>query len=658
MDKKFTFIDLFAGIGGFHIAMHELGGSCVFASEMDQHARATYEHNFQKISPNLFNDGNFNDDIRKINPEDIPDFDILCAGFPCQPFSQAGQKRGFDDNHNSERGNLFFNIAEIIEAKRPKAFFLENVRGLVKHDHGNTFRVIQTILEKELKYSFYYKIVKASDYGLPQLRPRVFIIGFRDEDFMKGFQFPPKLPLKYTMSDVWEGVCSREIGFTLRVGGRGSAITDRRNWDAYYVDGEVKQLGIKQGRRMQGFPEDYEFPVSNTQGIKQLGNSVAVDAVKAVGAQMLRYLDILHEKKSFQMEKKNKGEWTELLVFVKLLAEQQLQLSDAELNPKQDSFQLHKVTTRNLDLDFLLLDKNTIQAKHKETGAIKNIDITKLLDATVLTKLTTSIINSKGTFSIPEFKVIQDALGFEVVKGGTSQQKADIVLDIENEDIRKENEGFGIKSYLGAKPTLLNASGNTNFIFRIDGLERQYLDEINAIKTRTKIKDRLQRIEELGGKLIYIGAEREAMEYNLALSDSAMPQIIGQVLLEFYKNRTSQISDIVEAIYDKPALQAETGYKDKNFLAVKIKRLLVNILLGFFAGKKWDGKNLANGTIVMKKTGDCVGFHILQIENLKEYLYREIKLDTPSTTRHRFGQVYLEKDKKLYLKLNLQLRFK
>ncbi|MFK7796107.1 MAG: HpaII family restriction endonuclease [Aureispira sp.] len=658
MKQKFTFIDLFAGIGGFHIAMHELGGECVFASEMDQHARITYEHNFNKISPTLFSNECFNDDIRKVNPEDIPDFDILCAGFPCQPFSQAGQKRGFDDNHNSERGNLFFNIAEIIEAKRPKAFFLENVRGLVKHDNGNTFQVIQTILEKELKYSFYYKIVKASDYGLPQLRPRVFMIGFRDEDFMKGFQFPPKRPLKYTMSDVWEGVCSREIGFTLRVGGRGSAITDRRNWDSYYVDGQVKRLEIKQGKRMQGFPEDYEFPVSNTQGIKQLGNSVAVDAIKAVGAQMLRYLDILNAKESLQMKKKNKGEWTKLLVFVKLLAAQQLHLSDTDLNPKQDSFQLHKVTTRNLNLEFLLLDKNTIQAVNKETGHQKNIDISELLNANVLKELTKSIINSKGTFSIPEFKVIQDALGFEVVKGGTSQQKADIVLDIENEYIRKENEGFGIKSYLGAKPTLLNASGNTNFIFRIDGLDKQYLDEINAIKTRTKLKDRLQRIEELGGKLVYVGAERATMEYNLALSDSAMPKIIGQVLLEFYKNRTSQLSDIIDSIHKKQTLQEEITYKDKNFLEVKIKRLLVYILLGFFAGKEWDGKNLANGTIVMKKTGDCVGFHVIQIEDLKEYLYKEIKLDTPSTTRHRFGQVYLEKDKKLYLKLNLQLRFR
>ena len=376
---EFTFIDLFAGIGGFHIALHNLGGKCVFASEMDTHARKTYEHNFNEISPELFKNKMFNDDIRNMTVSDIPDFDVLCAGFPCQPFSQAGHKRGFDDNHNSERGNLFFNIAEILEEKKPKAFFLENVRGLIKHDNGNTFKVIRNILEDELGYSFYFKVVKASDYGLPQLRPRVFMIGFRDESIMKGFQFPPNKPLKYNMSDVWNGKCSREIGFTLRVGGRGSTINDRRNWDAYNVDGVVRQLGIEQGKKMQGFPPNYEFPVSKTQGIKQLGNSVAIDAVREVSKQMLSHLKTLKPIEENMIETKNKGEWTELLVFVKLLAEQKLFLSDKNLNKKVDSFNLKKVTTRNLDLDFYIIDKSTIQSKNSVTKENKQIDISELL---------------------------------------------------------------------------------------------------------------------------------------------------------------------------------------------------------------------------------------------------------------------------------------
>ncbi len=120
---RFTFIDLFAGIGGFHLAMHKLGGRCVFASEIDVHARKTYEYNFRNISPAIFERGCFNHDIRNISPDEIPAFDLLCAGFPCQPFSQAGYKRGFNDHHKSERGNLFFNIAEIIDVKGPKGFF-------------------------------------------------------------------------------------------------------------------------------------------------------------------------------------------------------------------------------------------------------------------------------------------------------------------------------------------------------------------------------------------------------------------------------------------------------------------------------------------------------------------------------------------------------
>lgn len=656
-NEHFTFIDLFAGIGGFHLAMHNLGGRCVFASEMDPHARKTYEHNFKEISPELFNEGMFNDDIRNINVVDIPDFDILCAGFPCQPFSQAGHKRGFNDYHNSERGNLFFNIAEVLEEKRPKAFFLENVRGIVQHDNGNTFKVIRDILENDLGYSFYFKIVKASDYGLPQLRPRAFMIGFRDEGIMKGFNFPPNKSLKYNMSDVWGGECNREIGYTLRVGGRGSTIDDRRNWDAYYVNGQVKQLGIEEAKKMQGFPIDYEFPVSKTQGMKQLGNSVAIDAVQEVAKQMLKHLNNLNVKQTEMPKTKNKGEWTELLVFVKLLAEQKLFLSDKHLNQKVDFFDIKKVTTRNLNLDFLIVDKSTIKSIDSSTQEVLTIDISDLLSEEYLNSIRKTIVDSKGTFTIPEFEVIQKKLGFDVIKGGTSSQKSDIVLDIQTDEFKKENEGFGIKSYLGSKPTLLNASGNTNFIFRVENFDASKIDEVNAINSRTKLKDRIEFIEDFGGRLVYVGAEKEVMEHNLKISDSLMPSIIGHLLLAFYTKRISKITEIIDSIHKEGTLNSEINYGDIDSLRIKIKRLLIDILLGFFSGTKWDGNYRANGTIVMKQSGDCVGFHIIDSESLKEYLFENIHLDTPSTTRHRFGMLYKEKDGKLYFKLNLQLRF-
>ena len=141
MRKKIKFIDLFAGIGGFHLALHKLGAGCVYASEIDEEARKTYETNFKKISPNLFKSNNkfFNKDILMEDYSTIPDFDVLCAGFPCQPFSQAGYKRGFGENKES-RGNMFFVIRDIIKKKKPKAFFLENVKYLINHDKGRTFK--------------------------------------------------------------------------------------------------------------------------------------------------------------------------------------------------------------------------------------------------------------------------------------------------------------------------------------------------------------------------------------------------------------------------------------------------------------------------------------------------------------------------------------
>lgn len=287
-----TFVDLFAGIGGFHLAMHNLGAKCVFAAEWDTSARKTYQANFEEISPELFEDGGklFAGDITLVNKEDIPDFDILCAGFPCQPFSQAGHKLGFED----VRGTLFFDIAEILRIKKPRAFFLENVRHLLKHDGGKTFSTIMRVLE-ELGYKTTFQVVKASDHGLPQHRPRVFIVGFLDH--RADFRFPLKRELELTMSDVMGGSVSRSIGFTLRVGGKSSGIDDRRNWDGYLVDGEVRRLTPEEGKKMQGFPPEFSFPVSRTEAMKQLGNSVAVPAVEDWAQEIINTLRRLDDVK-------------------------------------------------------------------------------------------------------------------------------------------------------------------------------------------------------------------------------------------------------------------------------------------------------------------------------------------------------------------------
>ena len=268
--KKLKFIDLFAGIGGFHLALKSQGMECVFTSEIDTYSRKTYAANFKEKY--LEDSSLFNDDIWRADFKKIPDFDILCGGFPCQPFSQAGHKKGFKDNKD---GNLFFSIEEILKIKKPRVFFLENVRHLKNHDEGKTFKKIYKTLQ-DLNYTFDYKVIKASDFGLPQHRPRIYMVGFykpllKDMYQDLSFTFPREIPLKKTVSDIFGGFAStdingkkeRKIGFTLRVGGGKSPIDDRRNWDGYIIDKKVVRINSRQGLEMMGFPKSFKiFPIA------------------------------------------------------------------------------------------------------------------------------------------------------------------------------------------------------------------------------------------------------------------------------------------------------------------------------------------------------------------------------------------------------------
>jgi len=657
--SRFKFIDLFAGIGGFHLAMDKLGGECVFASEIDEFARKTYELNHKERSPHLFESGMFNDDIRKISPEEIPDFDVLCAGFPCQPFSQAGFRRGFDDAHNSERGNLFFNIAEIIEAKRPKSFFLENVRGLATHDNGNTFRIIVEILREHLGYSVYYKIVKATDYGLPQHRPRTFIVGFRNEVFESGFQFPPKVPLKYNLSQVFNGNCSREIGFTLRVGGRGSSINDRRNWDAYLVNGEVRKLRSEEGKKLQGLPDDFVFPVSEVQAMKQLGNSVAVDAIYEVGKALVEYMEFIgvqHNENLTEMGTMNKGEWSEVYTVIKILCDGSITLSNEDLQPTESKFVIDKVTNDNIDYEFLIFEGNKVVVKKKLESVETVIDSERFLSEKQIKNVRDIIRDSIGTFDVPFFREFGEKYGITFKKGGNSLDKRDISLDFKLRDLLKKNEGFGVKSFLGSRPTLLNASSNTNFIYEVRGVDQKYMDEINSIESRSKIRDRVEFITELGGDIKFLRAEKDIMNYNLEMVDSSMPAILGYLLLNYYQLQISSLTELVEKASRDSVFMEAVSCIDRQMLEHRLRKLLVDYSCGFFPGRKWNGKYTSNGTIVVDNAGDLHGFHIVNLDSYQGYLLKTTKFDTPSSGRHGFGKLFKERNGKMYLKLNLQLR--
>lgn len=324
--ERYTFIDLFAGIGGFHQAFHNVGAKCVFASEWNEPARKTYIANYKNISPEIFNEGLFSSglklfegDITKVKEKNIPKFDILCAGFPCQPFSNAGLKKGFEDS----RGTLFFDIARIVRHHKPKVVFLENVKGFKSHDKGNTFKVIIKTL-KDMGYKVFYKILNAKDFGVPQNRERIYIIGFLGDI---NFDFPSPLGIKtklgdildkevdkkYTISDkLWAGHQRRKKEHREKGNGFGYSLFNHNSQYAstmsarYYKDGSeilIEQKGKnprkitpKEAARLQGYPEGFIIPVSDTQAYKQFGNSVAVPVITAIAESIMRTLNLINSK--------------------------------------------------------------------------------------------------------------------------------------------------------------------------------------------------------------------------------------------------------------------------------------------------------------------------------------------------------------------------
>ena len=308
MSKRFKFIDLFAGIGGIRIAFEKQGGKCVFTSEWDKFAQQTYAENF----------GDFpSGDLTKIHERDIPDHDVLLAGFPCQPFSHAGLKRGFGDI----RGTLFFDIARILKEKKPAMVLLENVKGFASHDKGNTFRVVCDTLET-LGYEVHSQVLNARDFGVPQNRERIYIVGLDRKRTLKApflFPTPPRTATsvgdilenwvdpKYTISDkLWKGHQRRLREHRAKGNGFGYSLFDTPSpytstiSARYYKDGSeilIQQKGKnprkitpREAARLQGFPESFRIPVSDAQAYRQFGNSVAVPVVTAIAIEMVKLL--------------------------------------------------------------------------------------------------------------------------------------------------------------------------------------------------------------------------------------------------------------------------------------------------------------------------------------------------------------------------------
>lgn len=632
--ESFRFIDLFAGIGGFHEALSSLGGECVFASEKDLHARATYAANFN-IAPNIFND-----DIRKISPEDVPEHEILCAGFPCQPFSQAGHKKGFSDGENSERGNLFYCILDVLVAKRPKAFILENVRHLVAHDEGKTFASILKHLHKA-NYEVSYKVIKASDFNVPQHRARVFIVGFdrNQVNTSSKFHFPIPIPLTKTMANIFNAPCDKKIGFTLRVGGKGSKIDDRRNWEFYYVNGKVRRIDLDEAREMMTFPKSFKFPVSKTQAMKQLGNSVCVEVVRAVGVTVARYLS-KYKKLEMDDSMQNKGEISETYTLLKIIHQKVLQYGDAHGLAVNESIRVLKIKNNNKSIS---INDISIDIVSEDSSSI-TIKIDDLITQYELDEIVIAIQQQSGTFNNSRIDAAIRTLG-EIKTKGTSREKADITIDF-NDEVHYINQGVSVKSFIGSAPTLLNASSATNFTYEVSGLVAGDVDVVNAISTRSKIKDRVAEIYRLGGRFQFLACENKTYESNLRKTDSAMPEILAGAILSFFKRESS--NRLCE-------YNPQDANLSVNEVHCRLRDFVKYTILGIFPNTVWDGEISANGAILVKEDGSLVFYHTNQEKTLKDYFYQHCFFDTPSSTRHRFGSLYKEGGK-LYFKLNLQLR--
>lgn len=338
-DENIRFIDLFAGIGGFHIAMEEYGAKCVFASEIDKYAIETYKHNHLKNNENIMHG-----DITKIDATEIPEHDVICAGFPCQPFSISGLQLGFEDS----RGTLFFDVMRIVKVHKPMIVFLENVANLKKHNEGSTINRMKTILQ-DTGYDVYIEVLNASDFEVPQARKRVYFVAFRNDLKVKKFNFPiGSLNNSVKLEDILENevddkyyIIRDDITFkdetaitrleerkknepirigTINKGGQGDRIYSTKGHaitlsahgggsgaktGAYLVNGRVRKLTPREGLRVQGFPDDFEFPVSDSQAYKQLGNSVAIPVLKNIlknVCELKELVDITKESDVIELE--------------------------------------------------------------------------------------------------------------------------------------------------------------------------------------------------------------------------------------------------------------------------------------------------------------------------------------------------------------------
>lgn len=702
--SKLRAVDLFAGIGGIRLGFDRAFGNdieTVFVSEWDKHAQLTYKENFQ-------DDFDIAGDITKIREDEIPQFDICLAGFPCQAFSLAGQRKGFNDNYKGLcRGTLFQDVARICEYHRPKVIFCENVKGLFIHDRGRTFGIICKTFE-ELGYKVFYQVLNSKDFGVPQNRERIYIVAFRNDIAPKEFKFPSDtdstkrikdiieeeaVSAKYYLSEVYLNTLIRHkarheakgngFGYEIRgwndlagaivCGGMGrerNLIVDKRQSvliPTTHIKGEINKDGIRkmtprEWARLQGFPDTFKLSLADVHLYRQLGNSVTVNVIEAIASEIRRVIT---------MPKGNKGEWSELYAFFKLLSEGRLYGADSALNRRDDIFYNILQIIRNEQVGTLYFVFDGDNKKVRVENNNGEIEVT----------IGTEVFGRQAETLLKEIKNTKEKSSFEVIETSEfmkdilcsrlkapSANKSDITIMVHDTNTGlTPTLGFSIKSRLGKPSTLLNASTNTNFIYSICGnMNDAQMDCINSLFTETEkkgvtkkeiaIKARMAQILNSDLTLSYADMNSKTFKNNLVLIDSDLPIIVSQTLLEYYLYGTTNILEAINAVSVKNPLGYDLS-QGHEYYHYKFKKLLTEAALGMLPGKVWTGRaDASGGYIIVKEDGDVLCYHLYNRNDFEDYLLNNTRFERGGADRHDYAVVKKVGDE-YRIALNLQVRF-
>lgn len=695
--SKYKSIDLFAGIGGIRLGFDNVFKDeieTVFVSEWDEKAQETYKANF--------NDSfEIAGDITKISENDIPDFDICLAGFPCQAFSMAGKRQGFNDNYKGLcRGTLFLDVARICEKHNPRVIFCENVKGLIIHDKGRTLGIIKKTFE-----SLGYKVftnddtaLNSKNFGVPQNRERVYIVAFRNDIAPKDFKFPQgsddskkirdiieekPVSAKYYLSDVYletlrqhkarHAAKGNGFGYEIRdwdsiagaivCGGMGrerNLIIDKRQNDltpVTHIKGQINKEGVRkmtprEWARLQGFPDSFKLPLADVHLYKQLGNSVTVNVIEAIAEKIKEVLEMPRLSG-------NKGEWSEIYAFLRLLEIKKLYAADADLNKKDDMFYniINIIRTEPIGKLEFRINRTT------DTVTVVNTDD----DSELLTlpccefkqaadRLYHEIVSATASsFELPNTTEFIDLLNVKTLKA-KSTDKSDIRIKIHDINTGYETvQGFSIKSRLGSPSTLINAGKTTNFIYEITGnINEDIMNEFNTCSK--KFKDRFEVLNNNSCDIKYDSMENDMFKSNLLLIDGDLPKICAYMLKEYYSSGINTVRNSLDLLNEHNPLNYDLS-KGHPFYEYKFKKLLAECALGMLPSKVWDGTaDATGGYIIVREDGEVLCYHLFNRNEFEIYLINNTKFETASTSRHGFGCIYKE-DEKYYLKLNLQVRF-